>query len=210
MVPVRFGIDMRTNSVVVAGTPSDLNIVEAILTKLDDADVRHRKSVVIRLKNSPASEVATVITTFLTTERTLLAAAGAGITTPNEQLERDVVVVAETVTNSLVLSATPKFFEEVRSIIEQLDARPPMVMIQVMICLGGTGQHERVRHRAGLAGLGALRPQHPQQPGDDDHHHGGRGLDGSRLFRRTPPPVSTSTTAATWAIRGPCRRAAAW
>ena len=143
MVPVRFGIDVRTNSVVVAGTPSDLNIVEAILTKLDDADVRHRKSVVIRLKNSPASEVATVITTFLTTERTLLAAAGAGITTPNEQLERDVVVVAETVTNSLVFSATPKFFEEVRAIIEQLDARPPMVMIQVMICsveLGSTNE----------------------------------------------------------------------
>ena len=143
MVPVKFGVDTRTNSVIVAGIASDLNIVEAILTKLDDSDVRHRKSVVIRLKNSPATDVATTINTFLTTERTLLASAGAGLTTPNEQLERDVVVVAEPVTNSLVLSATPKFFEEVRGIIEQLDARPPMVMIQVMIAsveLGTTNE----------------------------------------------------------------------
>ncbi len=53
------------------------------------------------------------------------------------------VVVAEPVTNSLVLSATPKYFEEVRGIIEQLDARPPMVMIQVMIAsveLGSTNE----------------------------------------------------------------------
>ena len=53
------------------------------------------------------------------------------------------VVVAEPVTNSLVLSATPKYFEEVRGIIEQLDARPPMVMIQVLIAsveLGSTNE----------------------------------------------------------------------
>ena len=60
-MPVRFGVDTRTNSVIASGTTADLNIVEAILTKLDDSDVRHRKSVVIRLKNSPATDVATTI-----------------------------------------------------------------------------------------------------------------------------------------------------
>ena len=53
------------------------------------------------------------------------------------------VVVPELVTNSLVLSATPRFFEEVRGIIEQLDARPPMVMIEVLIAsitLGSTNE----------------------------------------------------------------------
>ena len=143
LVPLRFGVDTRTNSVVASGTMGDLNIVEAILTKLDDGEVRHRKSVVIRLKNSPATNVATAINTFLTTEKTNLQQAGAGVTSAFEQLEREVVVVPETVTNSLVLSATPRFFEEVRGIIEQLDARPPMVMIQVMIAsieLGSTNE----------------------------------------------------------------------
>ena len=78
LVPLRFGVDTRTNSVIASGTMGDLNIVEAILTKLDDGEVRHRKSVVIRLKNSPATDVATTINTFLTTERTNLQQAGPG------------------------------------------------------------------------------------------------------------------------------------
>ena len=143
LVPLRFGVNTRTNSVIASGTMADLNIVEAILTKLDDGEVRHRRSVVIRLKNSPATDVATTITQFLTTERTLLQQAGPGLTTPFEQIEQEVVVVAEPVTNSLILSSTPKYFDEVRGIIEQLDARPPMVMIQVMIAsveLGSTNE----------------------------------------------------------------------
>ncbi len=46
-------------------------------------------------------------------------------------------------TNSLVLSATPRFYDEIRGIIEQLDARPLMVMIQVLIAsvdLGSTNE----------------------------------------------------------------------
>lgn len=143
LVPLRFGVDTRTNSVIASGTMADLHIVEAILTKLDDGEVRHRKSVVIRLKNSPATDVATTINQFLTTERQILQQAGPGLTSAFEQIEREVVVVAEPVTNSLVLSATPRFFEEVRGIIDQLDARPPMVMIQVLIAsieLGKTNE----------------------------------------------------------------------
>jgi len=143
LVPLRFGVDTRTNSVIASGTMADLHIVEAILTKLDDGEVRHRKSVVIRLKNSPATDVATTINQFLTTERQILQQAGPGLTSAFEQIEREVVVVAEPVTNSLVLSATPRFFEEVRGIIDQLDARPPMVMIQVLIAsieLGNTNE----------------------------------------------------------------------
>jgi len=143
LVPLRFGVDTRTNSVIVSGTEGDLIIVEAILTKLDDSEIRHRKSVVIRLKNSPSDNIASTITTFLSQERTLLQQAGTGLTSAFEQVEREVIVVSEPVTNSLVLSATPRYFEEVRGIIEQLDARPAMVMIQVMIVsitLGSTNE----------------------------------------------------------------------
>ncbi len=143
LVPLRFGVDTRTNSVIASGTMGDLNIVEAILTKLDDGEVRHRKSIVIRLKNSPAVDVANTINTFLTTERQMLQQAGQGLTSAFEQIEKEVVVVAEPDSNSLVLSATPRFYEEVRGIIDQLDARPPMVMIQVMIAsieLGDTNE----------------------------------------------------------------------
>ena len=62
-MPLRFAVDTRTNSIIASGSMADLNVVEAILTRLDDSDVRHRKSVVFRLKNSPATDVANAINT---------------------------------------------------------------------------------------------------------------------------------------------------
>ena len=142
VVGLRFGVDTRTNSIIASGAMGDLNVVEAILTRLDDGEVRHRRSVVFRLKNSPAPYVANAINEFLRSERQVQQLAP-GTTSAFEQIEREVVVVPETVSNSLILSATPRFFEEVRGIIEQLDARPPMVMIQVLIAqieLGNTDE----------------------------------------------------------------------
>ncbi len=43
------------------------------------------------------------------------------------------IVVPEVVSNSLIISATPRYFKEIMKIIEDLDRRPPMVMIQVLI-----------------------------------------------------------------------------
>ncbi len=129
IVPLRFAVDVRTNSVIVSGAASDLTVVETIITRLDEG-IRNRKNVVFKLKNTPAANVATTINQFLQTE---MAIEAQGLTSAFEQIEREVVVVPEPVTNSLVLSATPRFFDEIKSLIDQLDARPPMVMIQVLI-----------------------------------------------------------------------------
>ncbi len=53
--------------------------------------------------------------------------------TPFEQIEREVVVVPEIVSNSLIISATDRYFSEIVRIIQQLDEQPPMVLIQVLI-----------------------------------------------------------------------------
>jgi len=37
------------------------------------------------------------------------------------------------VSNAIIISATPRFFEEVLELVEKLDAEPPQVMIQVLI-----------------------------------------------------------------------------
>jgi hypothetical protein len=50
-----------------------------------------------------------------------------------QRLQRDVVLVAEPVSNTLLVSATPRLFKDIKRIIERLDAQPPQVMIQVMI-----------------------------------------------------------------------------
>jgi type II secretion system protein D len=130
LVPLRFVADARTNSIIAAGSRSDLLVAEAILLRLDESDVRNRKNVVYRLKNSPANDVANALSNFLRSEREV---ERIGVVSPFEQIEREVIVVAEPVTNSLIISATPRFYEEVMRLVEQLDQRPPMVMIQVLI-----------------------------------------------------------------------------
>lgn len=134
LVPVKFSVDQRTNSIIASGSSGDLEVVEAILLKLDESDVRLRKSMIYRLKNVFAPNVAAAITQFLTQERTIEQQfQPAGTINPFEEIDREVVVVAEQTSNSLIVSATPRFFDEIQHLIEQLDRRPPMVMIQVLI-----------------------------------------------------------------------------
>lgn len=132
LIPMRFSVDQRTNSVVVSGSSGDLSVVEAILLRLDASDIQQRKNAVYRLKNAPATDVANAINQFLNNQRQLLNTP-TGPSSPFEQIEREVIVVAEPVNNSLIISATPRYFDEIKKLIEQLDERPAMVMIQVMI-----------------------------------------------------------------------------
>jgi general secretion pathway protein D len=133
LVSLRFSVDTRTNSIIASGSAGDLTVVEAILLRLDERDVRERRSVVYRLKNSPAPDVANTINQLLLSQRQIEQQSGLQVVSAFEQIEREVVVVAEVVTNSLIISATERYFKEITDLVEQIDARPPMVAIQVLI-----------------------------------------------------------------------------
>ncbi len=132
LVRMQFSVDARTNSIIAAGTRQDLAVVEAVLLRLDEGDVRERTNVVYRLNNASAQAVAETLNAWLDTQRTAEADADVALS-PFEQIEREVIVVPEIASNSLVVSATPRYFKEVQKIIAELDERPPMVMIQVLI-----------------------------------------------------------------------------
>lgn len=132
IVPLRFSVDQRTNSIIVSGAGSDLEVVEAILLRLDESDIDERKNTVYRLNNAPAVDVANAVNEFLRSQREVQQIAPEG-TSPFEQIEREVIVVPEPVNNSLIISATPRYYEEIMRLVQDLDKRPPMVMIQVMI-----------------------------------------------------------------------------
>jgi len=129
---LRFSVDFRTNSIIAVGAGADLRIVEALLLRLDEQDVAQRRNAVYRLKNAPALDVANAINEFLRSERQLQQAAP-GAVSATQQIESEVVVVPEPVSNSLILSATPRYFQKISDLIEKLDAQPPQVLIQVMI-----------------------------------------------------------------------------
>lgn len=132
LVPLRFSVDVRTNSIIAVGGGEALNVVEALLARLDDSDVRQREMIVYKLKNSYAPDVANAITQFLTSRRQI-ESADSGLVSPFEQIEREVVVQSEAATNSLLISATPRYFKEIINLVEKLDAAPQQVVISALI-----------------------------------------------------------------------------
>ena len=132
LVPLKFSVDKRTNSIVATGSADALKVVEAILLRLDESDLRARQTTVLRLQNSPATQVATEINQFFTSQRDLTQN-DPNLISSIEQLERDVVVVADTATNSLIISATPRYFEDIKKMVSKLDEAPRQVIIQALL-----------------------------------------------------------------------------
>ncbi|QDV53138.1 secretin N-terminal domain-containing protein [Gimesia fumaroli] len=132
LIPLSFTVDRRTNSVVAQGGADALQIVEAILLKLDGADSRKRETTVIQLKNTPVADVSEAINEFLDTQRALIAQ-DPDLISSFELLEREVIVVPEPINNNLIISATPRFFEEISNLVKNLDKEAPQVIIQALI-----------------------------------------------------------------------------
>jgi general secretion pathway protein D len=132
LAPLRFSVDVRSNSIIATGSEGDLRVVEALLIKLDQSNTMQRKTAVYQLENSPAVDVANAVNQFLVNRRQVEQAAP-GAESPFQELEREVVVVPEPVANKLILAATPRYFDEISELIEKLDEQPAQVMIQVLI-----------------------------------------------------------------------------
>jgi general secretion pathway protein D len=132
LIPLRFSVDARTNSIIAIGGAGALNLVQAVIFRLDERDSRQRQTTVVKLKNAPVTDVANAINTFLTSTRNLYQI-DPNIITNLEILEREIIVVPEPVSNSLLISTTPRFYEEIKRIVQKLDAPPPQVVIQALI-----------------------------------------------------------------------------
>lgn len=132
LVPVRFSVDPRTNTVIATGSPGDLEVVEALIRRLDLEGAQDRINKVYRLENSPAIDVAQAVNEFLRSER-IVQQAAPGRQNAFQQIESEVVVVPEPVGNSLIISATPRFYKEIVQLVESLDEQPPQVLIQVVL-----------------------------------------------------------------------------
>lgn len=139
LVQLRFSTDPRTNSVIAVGSASDLEVVESVVLRLDIEGFSTRQNEVIWLRNADAVRVATAIQEYVrlrnqTAEQLLpqggQTAAQLGV---YDFVDRDLIVVAEELTNSLLVNASPRLYPEVIRLIDQLDRRPPDVLVKVII-----------------------------------------------------------------------------
>ena len=131
LIPLSVSVDDRTNSLIVAGSRNDLDTIRAIISKLEDQDIPQRSTMVYKLKNAAAADVAQTLTSFFTDS--LTAFTGAQQLSAFQQVQRQVVVVADAITNTILISATPQYFAQVQQIVDKIDAQPPQVIIQVVV-----------------------------------------------------------------------------
>ncbi|MFO0846804.1 MAG: secretin N-terminal domain-containing protein, partial [Gemmataceae bacterium] len=131
LIDLRLTADVRTNSLIVAGSPNDLLTIEAIITRIEEADVQQRRNEVYCLQNTTAVDLANALNSFITQSLTVYR--NNGQLNVFQDLEREVVVVPEPITNKLLISATPRYYADIMRLIHELDAELPQVVIQVMI-----------------------------------------------------------------------------
>ena len=152
LVPLRFSADLRTNSIIASGGAEDLDVVESILLRLDSEGFAERITEVIWLRHQAAVDVATAIQSYVQ-QRTQGVNSiqqfqqGLG---PFDLPDRDLIVVAEPVSNSVLLSVSPRLYPDVRRMIDKLDRRPPMVLIKVMLAEVKLGDAFEIGGEVGL------------------------------------------------------------
>ena len=135
LIGLRFASDVRTNSVIAIGSETDLNVVDALISRLDTENFIERKTAVYQLRNQKAVDMAMAVNEFLDAQQTLRAAesAAAGGDSPSSLLEEQVIVVPEPMRDVLIVSASPRYLDMIEQLIDRLDADIPEVMIQVLI-----------------------------------------------------------------------------
>jgi len=174
LVPLRFSTDLRTNSIIASGSADDLEVVESILLRLDTEGFSERITEVIWLRHQNAENIAAAIQDYVSQRSTRLNTiqqfqqGGLG---PFDLPDRDLIVVAEPISNSLLLSVSPRLYEDVRRLIDKLDRRPPMVLIKVLLAevrladffeIGGeVGLQDSLLFDRGVA-TGAIPAANPQ------------------------------------------------
>lgn len=128
-------IDARTNTLLVSGTTEYIKDVRRIVEHLDSIEATEREGFIYRLRNAQADEVERTLQTYFQREaerfRQTLRPELLGSFT--SQLEREVTVVGDLKSNTVLVSASPRNVDLVRQMVKELDAAPPQVLIQVLL-----------------------------------------------------------------------------
>ncbi|MCC6969901.1 MAG: hypothetical protein IT434_06725 [Phycisphaerales bacterium] len=128
-------IDARTNTIIVSGTEQYMELVRKVVNRLDSIVANERERTVFHLRNAKAKDIESTLQKYFAGESTLEKStlgpqlAGSVI----KQLEEEVTIIGDEKSNKLVISSAPRFTETVLSIVRELDAAPPQVMIQVLL-----------------------------------------------------------------------------
>lgn len=129
---ITFTADIRTNSVIAAGTPGYLKLAEELVYRLDTQPIEDRKTIVYAPRNIVAADLASSIRDYSEAEQSRLQALGEDISAQRKQ-EREIVAIDNENANRVILSFSPRFESDVLDIVRELDQPPPQVSIETLI-----------------------------------------------------------------------------
>ena len=128
-------VDVRTNSLLIGGSQHYVALSSQIIEELDSSPAQERITKVYRLKNSQASDLAQALQAFLdqANQRVTSVLGAEAVGTAQRLLDEEVAIVAEPISNALLVSASPRYFEQVEAMITELDQPQKQVLIQVLL-----------------------------------------------------------------------------
>jgi general secretion pathway protein D len=131
--------DIRTNSLIVVANEFDTEQVRFLVRELDKPTPVEANNIhVYRLQNALAEDVAAVLTNLAgqtspaaggAAAAAAAAAAAGGIRT----FYKEVSIVADKTTNSIIITATPQDYAVIATVIDQLDVMRPQVLVETLI-----------------------------------------------------------------------------
>ena len=129
---ISFTTDLRTNSVIAAGTKGYLDLVEELILELDSRAIEDRKTYVYTPRNIPADMLASTLADFSAQEQDRLQELGDEISLAVRQ-EAEIGAISHEELSQIILSYSPRKEDEVLDIVRELDQPPPQVSIEVLI-----------------------------------------------------------------------------
>ncbi|HED52627.1 MAG TPA: hypothetical protein ENJ00_00290 [Phycisphaerales bacterium] len=128
-------IDARTNTLIVSATEEYLELVRGVVNDLDSIIATEREQIVLDLQYAQAQTVQDTLQQYFQQEsqriRQVLSPGQSGSLT--RQLEQEVTIIGDPKSQKVLISASPRYIETVKSIVRELDAAPPQVVIQVLL-----------------------------------------------------------------------------
>lgn len=117
--------DARTNTLIALADPESMRFIQTMLDVMDIPTPKGKGDIhMLRLMNADAEDVAKVINSLVERQ---------GKTEEEKILSRDVKIVADDATNSLIITARPDDFDILRSTIAGLDVERKQVFIEALI-----------------------------------------------------------------------------
>lgn len=129
-------VDGRTNSLIIGGTDHYVALAGGIIDELDSSPALERRTEIYRLRNARAADISDALQTFFAQSQ---AGAPAVVgtqeigTSIQQSIEQEVSLVGEPNSNTLLVTASPRYFEEIARIIDELDQPQAQVLIQALI-----------------------------------------------------------------------------